>query len=116
MDNNLAKLLARLTALKNNLPENSVSRKYVDEFNSITVGLEEISNETLKEFKISESEIKPRLLSWNYLTGGEKKYSSEHYCQKEYLLMKIDGVLGYFTLLLQPTETKEKLGFDIEEK
>ena len=116
MDKNLAKLLARLTALKNNLPKNPVHRKYADEFNSILVGLEKISTEDLNEFKIPDHEIKPQLMSWNYLTGGNKKYSSESYCQRDFLLMKIDGVLGYFTLILQPTETKEKLGFNIGER
>lgn len=115
MENNLAKLLSRLTALKNNLPKNYVERKYADEFNSILIELEKASNESLSEFKIPESEIEPRVISWNMLSGN-RQYSEQKYCDKEFLLMKIDGVLGYFTLLLQPVEIKGKLGFNIEEK
>jgi len=115
MNSDVAKLLARLMALKNNLPKNPVPDKYANEFNEIVLGLERVSNGKLDEFKIPSSEIKPIMVSFNYLTGGEREYSSEKYCQREYLLMKIDGISGYFTLLLEPTEIKSKLGFDVEE-
>lgn len=114
MDKELAKLLARLTALKNNLPKYSVPRKYADEFNSILAELEKNSGENLNEFKIPASEIHPRVTSFNAMSG-RKTYSSESYCDREFLLMKIDGVLGYFTLILQPTEVKNQMGFSVEE-
>ena len=114
MNKELAKLLARLTALKNNLPKNSVERKYADEFNSILVELKQNSGEELDEFKISASEIQPKVMSFNRISG-QKTYSSKSYCDREFLLMKIDGILGYFTLLLQPDEIKNQMGFHIEE-
>jgi hypothetical protein len=114
MDKELAKLLARLTALKNNLPKHLVSRKYADEFNSILAELEKSSGEDLNEFKIPASEIQPRVTSFNMISG-QKTYSFDSYCEREFLLMKIDGVLGYFTLLLQPTEIKNQMGFLVEE-
>lgn len=114
MNKELAKLLARLTALKNNLPKNLVERKYADEFNSVLTELEKNSGENLNEFKISASEIKPRVTSFNMLSGN-RTYSAESYCDREFLLMKIDGVLGYFTLLLQPDEIKNQIGFSVEE-
>ncbi len=113
MDKSIAKLLARLTALKANLPKNLVAKKYADEFNSILLELERCSEEGLNEFKIAEAEIKPRLLSSNYNTG-RATYSSELYCDRDFLLMKIDGVLGYFTLLLQPNEIINQMGFHVE--
>ncbi len=116
MDKDLAKLLARLTSLKSNIPsEELVSRQYADEFNSILVGLEEFSKENLKDFVILDEKINPRVASFNMLSG-KRTYSSEEYCERSFLLMEIDGVLGYFTLLLQPTENKEKLGFNVGEK
>jgi hypothetical protein len=114
MNKELAKLLARLTALKNNLPKHLVLRKYADEFNSVLAELEKNSNENLNEFKILTSEIQPRVTSFNMISSS-KTYSSETYCDREFLLMKIDGVLGYFTLLLQPIEIKNQMGFSVEE-
>ena len=49
-----------------------------------------------------------------YVAGQGPKYSPETYCKKEYLLMKIDSVLGYFTIILQPNEIKEQMGFHVE--
>jgi hypothetical protein len=115
MNKVFAQLLSRLTALKGNLPKSTVDRKYADEFNSIITELETISSETLTDFKISASEIRPRIVSSNYITG-EKSYSPESYCDRNFLLMKIDGVLGYFTLLLQPVEIKDQMGFNVERK
>ena len=91
MNKELAKLLARLTALKNNLPKNLVERKYADEFNLVLVELEKNASENLDEFKIPTTEIQPRITSFNMLSGN-KTYSSESYCDREFLLMKIDGV------------------------
>ena len=113
MNKELLKLLARLTAIKNNLPPSSVPSKYSDEFNSILEKLEENTDENLTEFKIPRSEVQPRVVSFNMLSGN-KSYSSENYCDREFLLMKIDGVLGYFTLLLQPSDVKNTIGFHVE--
>jgi len=115
MDKNLAKLLARLTALKTNVPQKGygVPKKYVDEFNSILKGLGETSGEDLNEFMVPTGEVKPRMTSIDM--SGRKTYSSESYCDREFISMKIDSVLGYFTLLLKPTEIQNKLGFDVEE-
>lgn len=116
MDTRLVKSLSRLTALKNNLPQKGwgVSGKYVEEFNSILEDLEKVSSKNLKEFNIPDNEVRPRMTSVD--GAGHKIYTSESYCDKEYASMKIDGVLGYFTLLLQPTEIKNKLGFYVEKK
>lgn len=118
MNKELAKSLARLTALKNNIPESSwVLQKYADEFNSILKSLVRISGENLDEFIIPATEIRPRATSWS--PSGGTKYSSERYCDKEFILMKIDGVLMYFTLILQetkPIEPEEMLGFKLKKK
>ena len=114
MDKNLAKLLSRLSALKANIPQRGwgVSKKYVDEFNLILEELRKITDEELNEFKVPDNEVRPRMTSVSY--GGHKTYTDEHFCDREFILMKIDGILGYFTLLLEPIEVKNKLGFDVE--
>jgi hypothetical protein len=115
MDNNLLKFLARLTSLKNNIPKDQlINREYADEFTSILLGLEKYSNENLADFLLTDDKINPKIVSFNMRTG-DKKYSSDEYCSRNFLLMKIDGVLSYFTLLLQPTEIKQELGFKIKE-
>lgn len=116
MDKELAKLLSRLTALKNNIPQSGfgIPQKYVIEFNSILSELEAISDESLDVFTVPESEVQRRVSGGNYLTG-EVDYTSERYCDRDFILMKIDGILGYFTLLLQPAEIKNQMGFRVEE-
>lgn len=114
MNKEALKLLARLTALKNNLPKDLVEKKYADEFNTILTELEKSFNENLSEFMIPASEVQPRVTSWNMLSHNTT-YSHESYCDREFLLMKIDGVLGYFTLLIQPEEIKSQIGFSVEE-
>ena len=104
MENQLAKSLARLTGLKNNIPTGFVSRKYASEFNSVLIALEKDSDFNLAEFVIPEHEFRT-------IHG----YRGE-YCDREFLLMKIDGVLSYFTFMLQPNEARNKLGFFAKEK
>ena len=116
MDKQLIKSLARLTALKNNVPQKGygVLEKYVDEFNTIIGELEKSSGEDLSEFKIPDNEVGPRVTSVDMT--GRKTYSSGSYCDREFISMKIDGVLGYFTFLLQPNEIKDELGFKLKKR
>jgi len=116
MDKDITKLFARLSALKGNIPERGwgVPEKYVSEFNSILEELQNNSGEDLDDFKIPDNEVRPRVTSVNM--GGKKTYSSERFCDKEFISMKIDGVLSYFTLLLQPKEIQNKMGFSVEER
>ena|SRR3989338_7062254 len=115
MDKTLAKLLSRLTALKENIPKDDsfgVLKKYVDEFNLVLGELEKITGDDLKEFEIPGHEVKVRLSG---SLGDKDFYTDDKYCDREFLLMKIDGILGYFTLLLQPSEGKNKIGFEVVE-
>jgi len=103
-NNNLIKALARLTGIKNNIPAVWVLRKYADEFNSVLISIEKESEFNLAEFSIPASEFK----TIAHYTG--------EYCDREFLLMKVDGLLSYFNFSLQPDETKNRLGFFYEEK
>jgi len=106
----IKKSYATLVALKNNLPKNdNIQEKYVRIFNSEIERLTNLGFNDLKEFKVPESEIKPLLLGWNYITGGDKKYSQERYVDREFLLIKVDSVLGFFSV----HSSKEEIGFKI---
>lgn len=111
-DKNLFRSLARLNAIKNNLPEHWVEQKYIDEYNSIIKILEEVTKESLEEFKVPQSQVRPRAVVHSPTQGTS--YSRELYCDREYFLIKVDSVLGYFTLVLQPTEVKNQMGFSVD--
>ncbi len=103
MEKELAKFLSRLTSLKNNLPKSlSTEEKYVREYHDILGGLEKNSGENLSEFKVPDSD------AYRDSDSGERFYD------RHFLSMKIDAVLGYFTILLQPVEIKNELGFRVQ--
>ena len=100
---------ARLKALKSNLPDHvNVEVKYVEEFHSILCLLTQTSGLDLGNFRIPDSELKPQVTSWNYRTGTVD-YSDDNYCQRAFLMMKIDGVLTF--LEIPSSQPKPKIGF-----
>lgn len=104
MNKELAKFLARLTALKNNLPKSlSTEERYVHEYHAILDGLAGETGEDLSEFRVPDSDV---------YTDTE---SGERFHNRPFLMAKLDAILGYFTLLLQPTEIRNQMGFSVEE-
>ena len=67
--------------------------------------LEEETGVDLSQFRVPNSEIKPRVTSYNPRTG--KSYSQEVYCERAYLFMKIDALLNKFNI----EEDGPKIGF-----
>ena len=113
-NNNIAKCLALLTALKNNMPEgrhNEVESKYVQQYHESVNLLEKETGQDLSDFKISLSIVKPQI---TIASSHGNSYTSDSYCPRAYLLTKIDGLLGYFTLILSPDKEKSKIGFNIK--
>lgn len=108
MADKIIRLYSRLTSLKENLPS-SVEEKYVRDYHSIVDELEKITSSNLSEFRLPEGEVRSRITSGNYLTG-EKKYSKNRYCDKNFLLAKLDALLGYFQFRYL-SEKKEEIGF-----
>ena len=105
----LIEAYARLKALKSNLPErSSVELKYVEEFHSILRLLTHTSGLDLSNFRVPDSELKPIVTGGNYITGTVD-YSEDSYCQRAFLMMKIDGVLTFFEI--QSSQPKPKIGF-----
>ena len=98
-----------LTALKSNLPDISiVGENYVREFHSILDLLAESTGYELARFGVPSSEVQPTIVSGNYRTG-ETTYSEAKYCERSFLMMKIDAVLGFFKIV--SAHPKPGIGF-----
>ena len=106
----LAEAFASLRALKDNLPEHSeVEEKYVRRFHAILDDLSQGTGYDLNKFRIPSSEVRPTIVSQNYLTGGELQYSEDNWCERNFLMMNVDGVLNLFELT--SSSEKRQIGF-----
>ena len=104
----LARAFATLSSLRKNINQmGSVPETYVHEYHRVLDKLENIKID-VSEFRIPESEIKPKVTSINIISG-ETKYSSEKYVSEKYLLTKIDAILGYFEIIT--SEKPRRIGF-----
>lgn len=105
----LAEAYARINALKAHLPEAYVvEQKYVEEFHEVLSVLEQESCADLSKFRIPESEVRPRVISVRRMRGSVT-YSDRSYCERSFLMMRIDGILGFFSL--QMATPKTAIGF-----
>ena len=115
----LRRAYASLSALQNNLnkmTEASVEDTYVKEYHSILDRLETIDI-NVAEFRINASKIKPVSIDIPVISPGRTPYTSGHYSTEKYvkrafLLMKVEAILGYFTLTTE--EPKRTIGFKHE--
>jgi len=115
MENDIAKSLALLTGLRDNLPEGrhgEVKKVFVDQYTEAIKILERSTSADLSEFKIDYGLLKPQVTS---ISMSGKNYTEDAYLSRDYLKMKIEAVLAYYTLSLQPEEIKNRLGFRIDE-
>lgn len=109
-DDKIIRLYTRLESLKKNLPQDGrTHERYIREYHLIVQELENIAKLDLSEFKVAEGEIGPLLASYSYLSG-EKHYTKERFCDREFLLAKLDALLGYFQIKYF-TEHKRTIGF-----
>jgi len=98
---------SRLGSLKTNLPEGFYAdQTYVEEFHSILAILQKESGHDLTPLRVPGSEIQQEVSGGNYMTG-EVNYTGRMVCHRNYLMMRIDGVLGFFTL----SSSKATVGF-----
>jgi len=104
-----AEALARLTALKSNLPTPiHVQGKYVNEFHEILGLLERSSRSDLGRFRVPASEVERQVASWNTLIGTTT-YTEEGRCERSFLMTKFDAVLSLFEL--KSTGQESRIGF-----
>jgi hypothetical protein len=104
---NVRQAYSLLMALKNNLPGSiTVDEQYVQQFDGILDALEKESGQNLDAFRVSGAELRHRMTSKNTLTS-EVAYSEGPECRRPFLMMKIDAVLGFFTLQAE----RKSIGF-----
>jgi hypothetical protein len=97
-DITLPQSYSRLVALKENLPAGiNVDQKFVDEFHGILDRLETESSKELEDFRVPESELRRTMRSKSPLTD-QVHYTENSQCDRAFLMMKIDAVLGFFTI------------------
>lgn len=121
----LARAFATLSSLRKNIGQiatDHVLETYVIEYHAVLDRLEGIGI-GVAEFRIPDSEVKPKVTSVvSYIRGGEShvSYSEEKYVQRSFILTKIDAILGYFEIItskkprtigFSPPDTKQN---DIE--
>lgn len=91
-DDVLKRVYARLTALKTNIPDSyDAVQEYVIEYHKLLTQLKTIGFD-LGEFRIPE-----------------ETYSKSYSAIKTFFLMKLDGLLAYFTLTYD--DRKPQIGF-----
>lgn len=100
---------ARLKALDDNLPnDGSIHQKYVFEYNELLSEIEKSLKIDLAKFRVPDSELVRDIIS--ALCGGNHNYSDYLVCDRDYLKMKISGLLNLFYI----TENKTEIGFNID--
>jgi 2-C-methyl-D-erythritol 4-phosphate cytidylyltransferase len=86
----LVRAYATLSSLRKNIMSSDFSERYVHEYHAMLDRLEGIGIE-ISEFRIPTSEVNPRVISINTLTG-ETSYSKEKYVSKAFIL-KVGAVI-----------------------
>ena len=95
----LVEAFARLTSLRQNLPEHEVAVKYVNEYHEILDLLEQASGGNLVNSRIPASEVRPIVVASNYLDGSVT-YSDDSFCDHAFFTMKVDAVLMMFEMAM----------------
>lgn len=105
----LVRAYAILSALRKNIEqlEYNVPEKYVHEFHNVLDKMKGIGID-VSEFRIPDSEIAPRVTSFNRLTG-ERRCSEEKYVDRPLLLTKLDAILTYFEIIT--SEKPRRIGY-----
>src|SRR3984893_17754216 len=98
---------SRLLALKDNLPQGfQADGMYVDEFHSILDILHRESEQDLSAFRVPAREMMKE--SSGDDISGKVYYTGRKMCRRAFLMMRIDGVLGFFALSDSKTTVKFK--------
>jgi len=106
----LKRAYAMLKSLRETIAQMSspIPEKYVREFHTALDKLES-SGIDVAEFRIPDSEVKPRTISSMYVEG-RKEWSSEVISvERSFILTKLDYILGYFEIIT--SEKPRKIGF-----
>ena len=114
----LKRARATLSSLRENIPQMSspIPAKYVHEFHTGLDKLESIGID-VAEFRIPDSEVKPRTVASQYV-GGRKVWSNEVIgVEKSFILTKLDKILIYLdSLTSDKPEKPRRIGFRTPDK
>jgi len=114
----LARAYAMLSALRRNIGQmttDHVLETYVSEYHAVLDRLEGIGID-VAEFRISDSVVKPKILTRTSHSGGRESitYSEEKYVERSFILTKLDAIIGYFEIIT--SEKPQKIGYHPPEK
>lgn len=108
----LARAYATLSSLRKNISQMTdyrVTDTYVCEFHAVLDRLESIGI-SVSEFRVQDSEVKPKITaSWSEGGISKHRYSEEKHVERSFLLTKIDAILDYFEIIT--SEKPRKIGF-----
>jgi hypothetical protein len=106
----IAKAYTLLSSIKANAPKNfAVDQSWVNDFHSALDQVEKATGLSLQEFRIPHAELHRETSGGNYLTG-ETHYSGRTVIERARFMLKVDAVLGYFSLQ-KDRPTKGQIGF-----
>lgn len=95
----LRRAYVRVAALRTALTSESglVDQRFAEEFHA---ALDQVESTGIKlqEFRLPEGSVARRVYSTSYMRNAQPQYSERASVDRAFLLMKVDAVLGYFTL------------------
>lgn len=99
----LLRAYARLSSLKENLPNNLIPETLVAEYHAALNHLEELGFD-IAEFKIPANLVTPTLTSFNYISG-DRHYSDIRYVDRDFFMIKLSAAVSFFQLSMQSQES-----------
>ena len=103
----LNRAIARITGLRQNVPNGKVKESFVVEYHEALSHLKELGLD-IEEFRIPEKEIQPRPLATQSISGPIE-YGNQKYVDNNFFGAKLDAALGYLGRLLD--KPQERMGF-----
>lgn len=102
-------VIARLNALRKNLPDRDVNESVVRDFDSMVRELEqELPDPEITHFLIPEQDVKKKITS--VAPGRGATYSRDRYCDRGVFRRQVEGLWGYLedTGVVQPERLEPK--------
>ena len=100
---------ARIDSIKKTIPDVfEVNEKWVQEYHSAVKQVSTEIDSDLSEFELNPNSLYRSISSSNYISG-EVNYRDGLWCERSVLLQKVEALLTYLQLLLQPPG--KKIGF-----
>jgi Trp operon repressor len=100
----------QLDALRKNIPA-SVDESTVNQYHSIVDFLQTSSGEDLSHFRISQTEVKPRVVSFRpggYGGGpGQVQYSSKKFCEEAYFKRQVEALWQYIQTIKSSSDKRQ---------